>query len=165
MTKAIVIYNSKGGNTKKVAEKIAEGLEAECVSYKKIPDLVDYNLVVVGSWMIWGRLSFAGARYLKKLKRKSIEGKKIALFFTAGAPEDIHYKTANTDNPIQQKQIMFDSMESILNKNKDITILSERFYCRGALRMMGNAVEHVEHPTEDELNQAKAFGESLKKKV
>ena len=72
---------------------------------------------------------------------------------------------ANSDNPIQQKQIMFDSMESILNKNKEITILSERFYCRGALRMMGNAVEHVEHPTEDELNQAKAFGERLKKEV
>ena len=162
MSKAIVLYNSRGGNTEKIAMKIAEGLGADCKSHKQIPDLSSYDLVVIGSWMIFGRLSFAGARYLKKLKRKGIAGKKVAFFFTGGDPEAIHFKTENTDNPIPQKEIMFKSMEKIVGANKGVTILPMNFSCKGAMRMFGKVVENAEHPTEEEFTQAKTFGESLK---
>ncbi|NHJ49843.1 MAG: hypothetical protein FK733_18770, partial [Asgard group archaeon] len=49
MVKALVLYNSRGGNTKKVAMKIAEGLGAECRSNWRIPNLKEYDLVVVRS--------------------------------------------------------------------------------------------------------------------
>lgn len=163
MSEAIVLYNSRGGNTKKIAQKIAEGLEADCKSHREIPDLSNYNLVVIGSWMIFGRISFAGARYLKKLKRKGIAGKKVAFFFTGGDPEAIHYKTENTENPTPQKEMMFNTMEKIVNAKKDVTILSERFSCKGAMRMFGKIVENAEHPTEEEFSQAKVFGENLKR--
>ncbi|NHK32891.1 MAG: hypothetical protein FK730_16205, partial [Asgard group archaeon] len=111
MVKAIVLYNSRGGNTKKVAMKIAEGLGAECRSNWHVPNLKEFDLVVVGSWVIMGRISFTGARYLRRLRRKSIAGKKVALFFTSGAPDNINPFTEKTDNPKTIKELMFSSME------------------------------------------------------
>ena len=163
MGKAIVLYNSRGGNTAKIGAKIAEGLESECFDHKHIPDLQSYDLVVVGSWVIMGRISFAGAKYLKKLSRKHITGKKIALFFTSGAPEEITPMTENS-NPRLIKDIMFDSMETILCKKSTVTIVPDRFYSKGAVRMSkrGDPKEPLGHPSEEELQQAKIFGESLK---
>jgi len=147
--------------------KIAEGLEAECRNFRKIPDLKEYELIVVGSWVIFGRISFAGARYLKKLKRKNIAGKTIALFFTAGTPDVIHPFTEKSDNPRTIKQIMFDSMEKILSLSLQIKILDERFYCKGETRMFKNSkpTQSIGHPTDEELAQAKAFGEQLKELI
>ncbi len=161
MVKAIVLYNSRSGNTKRIATKIAEGLEVECRDKRNIPDLLDYDLVVVGSWVIMGRISFGGARYLKKLHRKNIAGKKIALFFTSGGPDEIH---PMTENKISKtiKEIMFESMEKIVNKKQNVTILPERFYCTGAIRMFGKTKHNIENPTDEELEQAKAFGVQLK---
>ncbi|MHA1123660.1 MAG: flavodoxin family protein [Candidatus Heimdallarchaeota archaeon] len=151
MVKAIVLYNSRTGSTEKVAKKIAEGLGAEYRSNKNIPDLKEYDLVATGSWVIMGMLSFAGKRYLRKLRRKNIAGKKVALFFTSGSPDDIH--------PL--------SMENILAKNKDVTILQDRFYCMGIVKMTkkGKVQANPDHPTEEDLAQAKAFGEQLKKQL
>ncbi|MBD3190797.1 MAG: hypothetical protein GF308_09145 [Candidatus Heimdallarchaeota archaeon] len=166
MKKAIVLYNSRGGNTEKVAMKIAEGLGAECRNHRQIPDLKDYELIVVGSWMMMGRISFAGARLLRKIRRKAIAGKKFALFFTAGGPDEIHHATENTDEPKTYKEIMFESMEKRLSKDKQITILPERFYTLGTLRMpLFGVEENPGHPSEEELAQAKAFGEQLKKQL
>ena len=165
MVNAIIIYNSRGGNTKKVAMKIAEGLEAEHRNHKKIPDLENYDLLVLGSWMMMGMLSIAGARYLRKLRKKKIDGKKVALFFTSGAPDDIHPMTENKV-PRKIKEVMFEKMERRVNKKNQVTILPERFYCKGAVRMLKHRKpkEPIGHPTEEELAQAKSFGEMLKEK-
>lgn len=166
MLKAIVIYNSRGGNTKEVAMKIAEGLEAEHKIHKNIPDLENYDLLVLGSWMMMGRVSIAGARYLRKLRKKKIDGKKVALFFTSGAPDDIHPMTENKV-PKKIKEVMFEKMEGIVNKKNQATILPERFYSKGAVRISkhGEPKEPIGHPTEEELEQAKSFGEMLKEKL
>jgi len=167
MTKSIVLYNSRGGNTKKIAMKIAEGLEAECRNNRNIPNLKDYDLVVIGSWVIFGRLSFTGARYLRRLNKKGITGKKVALFFTAGSPDDIHPFTEKTDNPRMEKEIIFDSMEKILNEKDQVTILKERFYSKGAIRMIrwGKETSPIGHPSDEELAEAKIFGEKLKNQL
>jgi flavodoxin len=163
MGKAVVLYNSRGGNTEKVAKQIAEGLGAECYNHKNIPNLASYELVVVGSWVMMGRISFAGARYLRKLQRKNIEGKKVALFFTSGAPEELNPMTKQK-NPRLIKDIMFDSMEKILTKNNPGAILQDRFYAKGATRIFkrGAPKEPIGHPSEEELAQARAFGELLR---
>ena len=166
MTNAIVIYNSRGGNTKKIALKIAEGLEAECKDFKNIPDLSDYDLLVLGSWVIMGRIRFKGARYLRRLRRKKIDGKKVVLFFTSGAPDDIH---PFTENKIPRKihEIMFETMEKRINKKNQVTVLEDRFYCKGAVRSIGGLEEKGSfgHPTDEELAQAREFGEMLKEKL
>ena len=164
MGKAIVIYNSRTGNTKKVAMKIAEGLGADCASLGKIPKLDEYKLIIVGSWVMMGRISFGGARLLRRLKMKGLKGKKIAMFFTSGKPDEIHPFTKDSENPKTIFDIMFTTMENKLG-GKDITILEERFYASGETRMFKNSepMEPIGHPDEKELAQALAFGEQLKK--
>ena len=164
MTKAIVLYNSKGGNTELVAKHIAEGLEADIGNNKKVPNLDAYDLIVVGSWMMMGKLSFPGKKIMKKIVKKVQINKKVALFFTSGDPDVIHPFTEKTPEPKLQKDVMFESMEEILSKNEKLTILKERFYCKGALRIFGKVSKDEGHPTPEKLAEAKAFGESLKKK-
>ena len=159
MVKAVVLYNSRTSNTKKVAMKIAEGLGVESWDKKNIPDLKDYDLIVLGSWVIMGRISFGGARYLRKV-RKKIAGKKVAFFFTSGGPDENHWKTEN-NNPRKIKEIMFESMERIVNKHQNVTILPERFYCKGYIKSFGEEA-NIGHPTDEELEQARTFVEQLK---
>lgn len=159
MVKAVVLYNSRTGNTKKVAKKIAEGLGVESFDKKKIPDLQDFELVVLGSWVIMGRISFGGARYLRRI-RKKLANKKVALFFTSAGPDEIHWKTEKTV-PRTIGELMFESMERIINQNQNVTVLQERFYCKGYIKF-GGQEDNIGHPTDEELEQAKAFGEQLK---
>ena len=166
MTKAIVIYNSRGGNTEKVAKKIAEGLGVEYRDHKNIPDLEEYELLVLGSWIIMGMISFAGATYLRKLRRKKIDGKKVALFFTSGAPDDIHPKTEN-EVPKKIKEVMFERMEEIVIKKNQVSVIPKRFHCKGAIRLWKRKepTHNIENPTEEEILQAKAFGQMLREKL
>ncbi|MFW9921909.1 MAG: flavodoxin family protein [Candidatus Thorarchaeota archaeon] len=164
MSKAIVLYTSHSGNTEKVAMKIAEGLETEYRNNRKIPNLTDYDLIVIGGWVMFGRISFSSARFLKKLRRKNISGKKIALFFTAGDPDEINPFTERSGNPKTIKQIMFETMEKMISEKQQVTFLTERFYCKGAVKMFKNSEPSVSvgHPTPEDLTQAKSFGEQLK---
>ena len=64
MAKAIVIYYSRTGNTKEMAEIIAksmneEGLQTECksVSDVKAEELLDYDAIVVGSPTYYGNMA------------------------------------------------------------------------------------------------------------
>lgn len=112
-----------------------------------------------------GRISFAGARFLRKVHRKMTDGKTIALFFTSGGPDEDHWKTEET-GPRKIKEIMFETMERLLTVKKKVTILEERFYCKGAIRIPKKAEpkHNIGHPSEEELAQAKEFGEMLKAK-
>ncbi len=167
MQKAIVLYNSRTGNTEKVAMKIAEGLGAECQNNKNIPDLKDYQLIAVGTWVMVGKISPAGQRYLKKLHRKHITGKKVALFMTSGAPENVHPATEKTGKPKKIYEVTFEAMEQILTKKDKVVILAEKFHAVGASRIFkkGKVVDGFGHPAEEELAQAKAFGVKLKQQL
>jgi NAD(P)H dehydrogenase (quinone) len=64
MAKGIVIYYSRSGNTKEMAEIIAgamneAGLETECESVEKVKadDLLNYDAIVVGSPTYYGQMA------------------------------------------------------------------------------------------------------------
>ena len=64
MAKGIVIYHTRSGNTKKMAEIVAEsmneaGLPTECkaVSDVKAEDLLDYDAIVIGSPTYYGHMA------------------------------------------------------------------------------------------------------------
>ncbi|MHA1593037.1 MAG: flavodoxin family protein [Candidatus Heimdallarchaeaceae archaeon] len=164
MVKAIVIYNSRGGNTKQVADKIAEGLGVQSVNQKNIPqNIEDYDLLVLGTWPMMFKVRGKSKRWLTKFGKKKIEGKQVALFFTSGGPDEVIPSTQET-NPKLIKEMVFETMESLINAENKVTILDDRFHCKGAIRMMGKIMDNEGHPTEEELEQAKAFGEMLKDK-
>jgi flavodoxin len=165
MVKAIVLYNSRAGSTRKIAMKIAEGLESDVFDKKNVPDLSPYDLIVVGSWCMAGML--AGANLFRKLHKRNISGKKVALFFTSGNPDIVNPMTEKEgQTPKTIKECMWEKMEKILMKNDDVTILEERFYTKGEVHISKKKPPKANegHPTEEELAQAKAFGERLRKK-
>ena len=90
MAKAIVIYESKYGNTKRVAETIIEGInEIEKIeTVLKEPkqmeptEILDYDLILIGSPNHWGGPTRGIKKFIDKLEKIGLEGKMGAVFDT-----------------------------------------------------------------------------------
>jgi len=78
--KNLVVYSSKTGNTKKLAEAIYDYLpgEKEIYPVEQAPDPNDYTFVAVGFWIENGKPDKATQEYLKKF----IDEKELFLFVT-----------------------------------------------------------------------------------
>ena len=162
LKKAIVIYNSRGGNTRKIATEIAIGLDAEMVNSRKIPDLDAYQFVVVGTWVLAGKPSPGGQKLLAKLQSEKLKGKKVAMFISAAGPEDPPLGQGPEAGII--KDIVFNQMEKTLTE-KGIEVAEERLATMGAFRFFrfGPGAQKKGYPTDEVLQTAKEFGQSLKK--
>ena len=93
MPKAIVIYYSRSGNTRKMAESVAEGINKEGVQAQakdvkdvEVDDLLKYDAIIIGSPVYYGTM----AAEIKKLLDDSVkfhgrlEGKVGAAFASSG---------------------------------------------------------------------------------
>ena len=90
MTKVIVVYESKYGNTKLVAETIIEGMketggietelsELKEVDLNKIPD---YDAILIGSPNHFGGPTRGAKKFIDKLGKLDLKGKMAAVFDT-----------------------------------------------------------------------------------
>jgi menaquinone-dependent protoporphyrinogen IX oxidase len=93
--KGIVVYDTSYGNTKTIAETIAEtlkksGVEADLFYVKDVKKLSakDYNFLVLGSPTKFGTMSFTIKRFLGKVKSEEWMNKPFAAFDTEN-PENI----------------------------------------------------------------------------
>lgn len=90
MAKVIAVYESKFGNTKLVAETIAEGMREvsgieTVVSELKGVDsnqLAEFDAILVGSPNHIGRATRGIRKFIDKLGKLNLEGKLIAVFDT-----------------------------------------------------------------------------------
>jgi len=90
LTKAIVIYESKYGNTKRVAETIVEGInETEKIEtvlkepkHVEPTEVLDYDLVLIGSPNHMGGPTRGIKKFIDKLGKIGLEGKLGAVFDT-----------------------------------------------------------------------------------
>jgi len=88
--KSIIIYSSKSGNTKKIAESMASQVGCEAIKIssdnsQSIVDLEGYDLIFVGTGLYAGTPNEDLLKYLSSLHLKST--KQFALFITwGGAP-------------------------------------------------------------------------------
>ncbi|MFW9823600.1 MAG: flavodoxin family protein [Candidatus Thorarchaeota archaeon] len=88
--KILIAYDSKYGNTKKVAEVIAEGLqtsENNTVSVKNVKEInleqdETFDLIVIGSPNQMGAHISSVKKFIKKLGKSPLKGYKFALFDT-----------------------------------------------------------------------------------
>jgi menaquinone-dependent protoporphyrinogen IX oxidase len=94
-TKGIVVYDTSYGNTKKIAETIAEtlkesGIEVDIFDVKDVKKLSakDYSFLVLGSPTRFGTMSFAIRGFLGKVKSEEWMNKPFAAFDTEN-PENI----------------------------------------------------------------------------
>jgi flavodoxin len=90
----LIVYSSKTGNTRKVAEgvhrRLAEALgqEARIAAVEENPDPAGADWILVGFWADRGNADQKALQYLK-----SLEGRRIGLFGTLGAyPDSDHAK-------------------------------------------------------------------------
>ncbi len=87
--KGIVVYDTSYGNTKKIAETIAEtlresGIEVDLFDVKDVKKLSakDYDFLVLGSPTRFGTMSFAIRGFLGKVKTEEWMSKPFAAFDT-----------------------------------------------------------------------------------
>jgi len=87
--KGVIVYDSKYGNTKIIAEELREGLsgsghEVDLVQAKKSFKLGagDYEFIVLGAPTHIGRTSRNSRNFLKKLPEDEWSGKRFAVFDT-----------------------------------------------------------------------------------
>lgn len=87
--KAIVVYKSKYGYTKKYAEWLAEGLGCDIMENAVLTDIAGYDTIIFGGGIYAGRIN--GARLITKNLGK-LAGKKLVLFAvgsSVGRPEEL----------------------------------------------------------------------------
>ena len=68
--RVIVTYNSKTGFTKKYAEWIAADLECEAIPVGDLKDVLEYDVIVHGGWIMGGMIN--GLDDLRKRNPKNI---------------------------------------------------------------------------------------------
>ena len=107
--KGIVVYDGSHGNTKKIAETIAEtlkesGLEVDNFYVKDVKKLStkDYDFMVLGSPTRFGTMSFAVKGFLGKVKSKEWMNKPFAAFDTE-LHENIEKKEGSAAEKIAEK--------------------------------------------------------------
>ena len=80
--KALVVYSSQSGNTKKLAQAVYESLPGsiEIHAVAEAPDPAGYDFIALGFWLQGGKPDIKSAEYLAKIGKKS-----LFLFATHGA--------------------------------------------------------------------------------
>jgi menaquinone-dependent protoporphyrinogen IX oxidase len=93
--KGIVVYDTSYGNTKKIAETLAEtlkepGIEVDLFYVKDVKKLngEDYDFLVLGSPTKFGTMSFTIKFFLGKVKSEEWENKSFVAFDTEN-PENV----------------------------------------------------------------------------
>jgi len=80
--KSLIVYSSRTGNTKSVAEAIKEILPEPCTiaNVEEVPSVEDYDFIAIGYWVDKGMPDQKAKAFMEKIK-----GKKVGLFGTLGA--------------------------------------------------------------------------------
>ena len=141
--KSIVVYASKGGNTKKIAQEIAAelGCEAFRITSDSSPVSLDgYDLVFVGAGICYGNLNQDLQHYLQTATFKTT--KTFALFITWGG-------AGKTDKLVTAK------LKTIL-ENRDQKVLDDSFACYGGWGLLRRG-----HPNSEEAKAAKEWARKI----
>jgi menaquinone-dependent protoporphyrinogen IX oxidase len=107
--KGIVVYDTSYGNTRKIAEIIAEtlkesGIEVDLFDVKDVKKLSaeGYSFLVLGSPTRFGTMSFAIRGFLSKVKREEWMNKPFAAFDTEN-PENMEKKEYSAAEKIAER--------------------------------------------------------------
>lgn len=132
-----LVYQSRGGNTRKAAEAMAEELNIEAIDINEPAVLADTDLLFVGMGIYGGKPDQNLMDYLDQLPQNKIRG--AAVFCTSATG--------------------IDHMELAINllEHKGIFIYPEHLCLRG--QFMG-FVAHG-HPDDRDINKAKRFARQV----
>jgi flavodoxin len=136
MTEVSVFVDSRGGNTKKVADAIAEelGITVGDITTSS-PD--DATILFLGSGTYGGK---PGEVMMKFIESGNLSGHKVAIFGTSAS--------------LTGGQKMIDAMSDSL-KRKGATIVGS-YRCKGKFFLVNRG-----HPTKEDLDNAKKFAREM----
>lgn len=90
--KALIVFGSRYGSSTEIAEEIGktmenEGANVDLVNLRKnkVDNIVNYDLIIVGSGIKMGKWTKEPLKFLNKNK-STLQDKKVALFVSCGAP-------------------------------------------------------------------------------
>jgi flavodoxin len=139
--KIAIVYFSRGGNTRKIAEAMAEELGVTPIDVKlEQPDVSEIDMLIVGSGTYGSKPGKEMVAYLESLT--SSDGKKAACFSSCAS--------GNASKTLE-------TMKEILGRKGYSTV--DCFSCLGKWLA---GLSRRGHPSVDELNQAKEFAKKLK---
>lgn len=115
MMKTMIVYSSKTGNTKMVAESILKVMPEGCELHpvEEAPEPEGYDLIALGCWVDKGKPDSAASEYFKK-----VNNTKVAVFITLGARPD----TKHWDDCLE-------SASELLSKNEIVG----SYICQGKI--------------------------------
>lgn len=146
MTKIIVIYASKSGNTEKIAKSIAEQLNCEAVKVTQTSpsgfDLEIYDWIFLGTGLYAGTPNEDIVKFLGNLNLKS--QKQFALFITWGG-------ASGSD------KMALGKLRALL-KNKGQKVLDEHFAAYGGWR---GILMKRGHPKPEEIQAAAVWAKKV----
>ena len=170
--KSLVVYSSATGNTKMVAEAIAEALNPGCDihSVEDNPAAEGYDLVAVGYWVDKGTADAKAAKYLQ-----SIKNSKVAIFATLGAEPD----SPHAADSLKKGAELLDSSNEVVGKficqgkidPKVIEFMRKQFGTSGKgfhvvdEKRMERHRKASTHPDAQDLANAKAAFTEIKQKL
>jgi flavodoxin len=131
-----VIYVSRKGNTKKVAEFIARGAGITASALSSGLKLDYTETLFVGGALYAGKIDASLRSFLEKLTPAEVG--RVAVFSTS----------LGNDTPLKE-------VKSILEPKK-ITVLEENFHCKGAFLLFNGG-----RPNEEDLKKAEDFGKKI----
>jgi flavodoxin I len=132
-----LVYFSRGGNTRKVADVIAKELGITAVDVaKESPDVSKADLLIVGSGTEGGKAGKPMIAFLSNLA--PVTGKQAACFATASG---------------DSSKMIAAIKENLTSKGYKTV---DSFSCFGKMSIVKRG-----HPSEEELNKAKEFAKKL----
>jgi flavodoxin len=137
-----VMYFSKGGNTKKIAEAIAKSFNQSPESVPPAYPLDNIKLLFLGSAVYGGKISDKVKDYIKTLNVKKVRN--VALFSTTGNGKDTAI--------MQMKDLIV---------AQGINVLDESFSCKGRFFLFLNA----QRPNAEDLKNAQDFAKKTAEKL
>ena len=133
-----VLYFTRGGNTAKIAQRVAKGAGCEAAPIDAAGELKDINVLFLGGSLYIGKLDKALHEFIAKLEPGC--AKHIVIFGSAA-------RASTSTKEIE---------ELLLPKNMQI---ADSLFVRGQFMFMSKG-----HPNEDDFAQAESFGKTVAEK-
>lgn len=151
--KSLILYSSVTGNTKKLAEAIAQALPNptllpvdEAVSYE------DYDIIALGYWVIRGMPDEKTLHYLQHLR-----GAKLILFGTLGA----YVHSEHAQKCIRQSEALGRTHNEVLGSFLCMGKVDSHHAAKSKHPMTAERQarlnEAAKHPNEDDFRKARSF--------
>jgi flavodoxin len=131
-----VIYVSKFGNTKKLADAIAKGAGVKAQSAAHAANLTQADILFAGGSIYAGRISGVLRKFLQNLDQKQVA--KVVVFGTSASGKSIRAEVASILEP------------------KGIPVAAESFHCKGSFLCVNPG-----RPNADDFAQAEDFAKRI----